>query len=127
MTSKILSTIIIISMASMILSTPVAAYQTGVSVNAPERVDGNFSVVIQLPDETPTPVSTRTPTETTSRSASDSQPSPGKTSSSTVFHTDPSLAESPTGNNGLGSGITLPYTLIGLIAVLFALMQIRRS
>ena len=48
MISKILSTIIIISMASMILLTPVAAYQTGVSVNAPERADGDFSVVIEI-------------------------------------------------------------------------------
>ncbi len=48
MISKILSTIIIISMASIILATPVAAYQTGVSVNAPESVDSDFSVVIEI-------------------------------------------------------------------------------
>ncbi len=48
MMSKILSTIIILSMASMILSTPVAAYQTSVSVNAPESVDSDFSVVIEI-------------------------------------------------------------------------------
>ena len=48
MISKILSTIIIISMASIILTTPVAAYQTGVSVNAPESVDGDFSAVIDI-------------------------------------------------------------------------------
>ncbi len=35
-------------MASVILSTPVAAYQTGVSVNSPERADGDFSVVIEI-------------------------------------------------------------------------------
>ena len=48
MMSKILSKIIIISMASMILSTPVAAYQTSVSVNAPKSVDGDFSVTIEI-------------------------------------------------------------------------------
>ncbi len=35
-------------MASMILSTPVAAYQTSVSVNAPKSVDGDFSVTIEI-------------------------------------------------------------------------------
>ena len=79
-------------------------------------------------NETPTPVSTRSASTTTpSRSASDSQPSPGKTPSSTPFHTDPTLSENPTGNNGLGQGITSLYTLIGFIAAGFALLQIRRS
>ena len=48
MISKIISTIIILSMSSIILTTPVAAYQTGVSVNAPESVDSDFSVVIEI-------------------------------------------------------------------------------
>lgn len=48
MMSKITSTIIIISMVSVILTTPVAAYQTSVSVNAPESVDSDFSVVIEI-------------------------------------------------------------------------------
>ncbi len=48
MMSKIISTFILLSMASIILATPVAAYQTGVSVNAPESVDGDFSVVIEI-------------------------------------------------------------------------------
>ncbi len=48
MISKIISKIIIIFMASMILATPVAAYQTGVSVNAPESVDRDFSVIIEI-------------------------------------------------------------------------------
>ena len=48
MISKIISTIIILSITSMILATPVAAYQTGVSVNAPESVDSDFSVVIDI-------------------------------------------------------------------------------
>ena len=48
MISKILSTIIIISMASIILLTPAAAYQTGVIVNAPESADSDFSVVIDI-------------------------------------------------------------------------------
>ena len=83
--------------------------------------------IILLPDETPTPVSTRsTPTETTSRAASDSQPSIKNTPSSTTFHTDPTLSENSAEDNGLGQGSTW-YTLIGLIAVMFALIQIRRS
>jgi len=48
MISKIISTIIILSMTSMILATPVAAYQTGVSVNAPESVESDFNVVIEI-------------------------------------------------------------------------------
>ena len=45
---KTISTIIILSMTSIILSTPAAAYQTSVSVNAPESVDSDFSVVIEI-------------------------------------------------------------------------------
>ncbi len=80
-----------------------------------------------LPDETPTPVSTRsTPTATSTRSASDSQPSIRNTPSSTVFHSDPTLSEYSAEPNGVGHGITW-YPLIGLIAVMFALLQIRGS
>ena len=83
--------------------------------------------IILLPDETPTPVSTcSTSTAATSRSASDSQPSARNTPSSTTFNTDPTLSENSAEKNGLGQGITW-YTLIGLIAVVFALIQIRRS
>ncbi len=83
--------------------------------------------IILLPDETPGPVSTHsTSTATTSQSASDSQPSIRNTPSSTTFHTDPTLSENSAENNGLGQGITW-YPLIGLIAVMFALIQIRRS
>ena len=82
--------------------------------------------IILLPDETPGPVSTHsTSTATTSQSASDSQPSIRNTPSSTTFHTDPTLSENSAENNGLGQGSTW-YTLIGLVAVLFALIQIRR-
>ena len=48
MSSKIISTFIILSMTSMILATPAVAYQTSISVNAPERVDSDFSVVIEI-------------------------------------------------------------------------------
>ena len=48
MISKIISTIIILSVASIILATPIAAHQTDVSVNAPESVDSDFSVVIEI-------------------------------------------------------------------------------
>ena len=48
MMSKTISIIIVISMASIILATPVAEYQTSVSVDAPESVDSDFSVVIEI-------------------------------------------------------------------------------
>jgi len=48
MMSKIISTIILLSIVSIIPATPIAASQTSVSVNAPERVDGDFSVVIEI-------------------------------------------------------------------------------
>jgi len=48
MISKAISTIIILSIVSMIPATPIAASQTRVSVNAPERVDGDFIVVIEI-------------------------------------------------------------------------------
>ena len=52
MISKTISTIIILLMALIILATPAAAYQTSVSVNAPERVDSDFSVMIEIEDAT---------------------------------------------------------------------------
>jgi hypothetical protein len=48
MISKVISTIIILSMVLVILATPAAASQTSVNVNAPERVDSDFSVVIEI-------------------------------------------------------------------------------
>jgi len=48
MMSKAISTIIILSVVLVILATPAAASQTGVSVNAPERADSDFSVVIEI-------------------------------------------------------------------------------
>lgn len=48
MISKIISATAIILMASIILTTPAAADPTGVSLNAPERMDGNFSVTIAI-------------------------------------------------------------------------------
>ena len=48
MISKIISITIILSMISITLVSSAAAYQTGVSVNAPESVDGDFSVVIEI-------------------------------------------------------------------------------
>ena len=48
MISKIISTIIILSMISIILASSAAAYQTGVIVNAPESVDSDFSVVMEI-------------------------------------------------------------------------------
>ncbi|MEA1907057.1 MAG: cohesin domain-containing protein [Euryarchaeota archaeon] len=48
MISKIISTTVIILVVSIILATPVAADSTGVSLNAPEMMDGNFSVTIDI-------------------------------------------------------------------------------
>ena len=48
MISKIVSTSVIILMVSIILTTPAAAYQTSVSVNAPERMDDDFSATIEI-------------------------------------------------------------------------------
>ena len=48
--SRTISTFIIILVISVILATCTAAHQTSVSVNAPKRVDSDFSVVIELED-----------------------------------------------------------------------------
>ena len=48
MMSKTISIIILLSMASIILASSAAAYQTCVIVNAPESVDSDFSVVIEI-------------------------------------------------------------------------------
>lgn len=51
MISKITSTIVILSVALVLLATPVAA-QTSVNVNAPETMDGDFTVTIEIEDVT---------------------------------------------------------------------------
>ena len=51
MIAKITSTIVILSVALAILATPVAA-QTSVNVNAPETMDGDFTVTIEIGDVT---------------------------------------------------------------------------
>ena len=77
--------------------------------------------IMLLPDETPTTVSTpSTPIQTSTRSIKESQPTP------TATHISPTPSEDYTGGNDLGHSITPTYTLVGLIAVLFALIQIRR-
>ena len=48
MISKIISATVIILMMSIILTTPAAADQSSVSLNAPERMDGDFSVTIEI-------------------------------------------------------------------------------
>lgn len=48
MISKIIPTTVIILMVSIILATPIAADPTGVRLNAPERMDGDFSVAIDI-------------------------------------------------------------------------------
>ncbi|MEA1908266.1 MAG: cohesin domain-containing protein [Euryarchaeota archaeon] len=77
--------------------------------------------MILLSNEIPTPVSTP------AQSTGNSQPYVRNTASSTTFHTDPAVPENSAGNNGSGPGITPLYILIGLLAVMFALVQIRRS
>ena len=48
MISRIIWTIVMISMIVMITATPVVAYETNVNVNAPESVDGDFDVTIEV-------------------------------------------------------------------------------
>ncbi len=48
MISKIISATVMMLMVSIILAPPVAADPTGVSLNAPERMDGDFSVTIEI-------------------------------------------------------------------------------
>ena len=48
MMSKIIAAIVIILMISIILTSSAAAYQTSVSVNAPDNVDSDFSVAVEI-------------------------------------------------------------------------------
>ena len=48
MMSKTIPIIILLSMTSIILASSAAAYQTGVSINAPDSVDSDFNVVIEI-------------------------------------------------------------------------------
>ena len=52
MISKIISTTAILLVVSIILATPVAADPTGVSLNAPDTMDGDFSVTIDMKNVT---------------------------------------------------------------------------
>jgi len=77
--------------------------------------------IILLPAETPTTVSTPpTPIQTSTRPIEESQPTP------TTTHVSQTPSEGCTGGNDLGHSITPTYTLVGLVAILFALIQIRR-
>ena len=81
--------------------------------------------MILLSAETPTTVPTSstlssTPTQTSTRSIKESQPT------TTTTHVSPTPSDDHAGGNDLIHGITPAYTLVGLIAVLFALIQIRR-
>jgi len=98
--------------------------------------------IVVLPDETPAPVqTTSTPAQALSRSTNESQPTLTTTHVSPASSDDPtgifgasfagggnfSLTPSEyTGCNDLGHSIISIYTLVGLIAILFALIQIRR-
>jgi len=52
MIPKIIPATVIILMVSIILATPIAADPTGVRLNAPERMDGDFSVAIDIENVT---------------------------------------------------------------------------
>ena len=84
-----------------------------------------------LPDETPpTTQTTSEPIPASTQSIKEAQPLPTETHITTM-HTDltpeePTPEEPPADNNGLENDITSLYVLIGLIAVVFALLQIRR-
>ena len=82
--------------------------------------------MILLPDEPPPPIQTTSePIPVPTQSIKEAQPLPTETHITTM-HTDPTLEEPPADNNGLENDITSLYALIGLIAVVFALLQIRR-
>jgi hypothetical protein len=81
--------------------------------------------MILLSAETPTTVPTSstlssTPTQTSTRSIKESQPTP------TTTHVSLTPSDDHAGGNDLIHGITPAYTLVGLVAVVFVLIQIRR-
>jgi len=79
-----------------------------------------------LPDETPpTTQTTSEPIPAPTQSIKEAQPLPTETHITTM-HTDLTPEEPPADNNSLENDITSLYALIGLIAVVFALLQIRR-
>ena len=84
--------------------------------------------IVVLPDETPTPIqTTSTPATTSTRRVKESSDATHmNTPESTVVHTDPELSEDSTEDTHSENGITPLYTLVGLITILFALIQIRR-
>lgn len=84
--------------------------------------------IVVLPDETPTPIqTTSTPATTSTRvDKESSEAAPMSTPEGTTFHTNSELSEDSTEDTHSENGITPTYTLVGLIAVLFALIQIRR-
>lgn len=81
-----------------------------------------------LSEETPTPVqTTSTPATTSTRRVKESSEATSKnTPEGTTFHTNPELSEDSTEDTNSENGITPAYTLIGFIAAVFALIQIRR-
>jgi hypothetical protein len=92
--------------------------EEAVTLYIDKHIEGD---IILLPNETQTTVSTlSTPTQTSTRSIKESQPTPATT------HVSPTPSGDHAGGNDLGHGITPTYTLVGLAAVLFALIQIRR-
>ncbi len=106
MISKVISMIILHYMELMILTSSAAAYQTGVSVNAPESVDSDFSVAIEIENSVDL-----------------------DSGQFDLYFDSAAVNVTSVGdrNNGLVSGITPIYSLIGLLTVVFALLQIKRS
>lgn len=84
--------------------------------------------IVVLPDDAPTPIQTTSTLSTTStrRVKESSGAAPMSTPEGTIFHTNPELSEDSTEDTHLENGITPLYTLVGFIAAVFALFQIKR-
>ena len=83
--------------------------------------------IISVPEEEPTPVSTSsTLASSSTQSTKSTHSSPPATPINTMTHSSPIQEEDSTENNGLEHHIVTTYTLIGFIAVMFAMIQIRR-
>jgi len=84
--------------------------------------------IVVLPDDAPTPIQTTSTLSTTStrRVKESSGAAPMSTPEGATFHTNPELSEDSTEDTHLENGITPLYTLVGFIAAVFALFQIKR-
>jgi hypothetical protein len=97
------------------------------------HVDKHTEVdIIPVSEVEPTPVSTSSTLDLSSTQSAKGTPSSSTTAGGCGMETDtttksnPTQGEDSTENNGMEHRIVTTYTLIGLIAVIFAMIQIRR-